>query len=145
MLKNSIVKKSILTTGIMRSNILYSNIQATAKEKNDAAVDHEAIQVYKWIIETELGTFTGICLSIDGVNDEITQLTNNIKILKKNIIPETLSNENCGNKVYTWNVITNSGHASGVSVSLEEAKKVIKSFGNAKVIKSNMLESFTSK
>lgn len=98
-------------------------------------------QVYKWTIETGLGTFTGTCSSINELNEEITALTNNARILRKNITPTTLGDDEMGNKVYTWNVITHSGQASGVSVSFEEAKKVINSFGYKDVVKSKIVAS----
>ncbi|PKQ46099.1 hypothetical protein CSW08_04980 [Confluentibacter flavum] len=122
--------------------MLYSNQMNAATKKNDMEAEDKVIQVYKWSIETELGSFTGTCLSMDGVNEEITLLTNNAKILKKNIIPMSLINEDLGNKVYTWNIITNSGQASGVSVNLEEAIRVVNSFGSTEEVKSNIDESF---
>ncbi|WP_100616039.1 hypothetical protein [Confluentibacter citreus] len=136
------MEKSIIDKGIAASNMVYSKSVGAAGEKSDMKTDEKVIQVYKWSIETELGTFTGTCLSMDDVNEEIALLTNNAKILKKNIIPMSLINEDLGNKVYTWNVVTNSGHASGVSVSLEEAKRVINSFGHTEEVKSNIAESF---
>lgn len=138
------MKNSIITSGIEKSNRLYADSVSPATKKNEISAEDNETQAYKWTIETELGTFTGTCSSMKDVNEEITMLTNNTKILKKNITPVTLSNENLGDKIYTWNVITNRGQASGVSVSLEEAKKVINSFGNTEVIKSNIVESSTS-
>ncbi|WP_157831425.1 hypothetical protein [Confluentibacter flavum] len=136
------MKNSIIATGIAASRMLYSNQMNAATKKNDMEAEDKVIQVYKWSIETELGSFTGTCLSMDGVNEEITLLTNNAKILKKNIIPMSLINEDLGNKVYTWNIITNSGQASGVSVNLEEAIRVVNSFGSTEEVKSNIDESF---
>ncbi|WP_157804980.1 hypothetical protein [Confluentibacter lentus] len=138
------MKKSIIASSIAASSMLYSNSMTAANKKNDIEQNNKTIQVYKWNIETELGTFTGTCLSMDDVNQEIALLTNNAKILKKNIIPMSLISENLENKIYTWNVITNSGHASGVSISLEEAIRVINSFGNSEEVKSNIDESFTT-
>lgn len=138
------MKKSIIASSIAASSMLYSNSMTAATEENNIEPNNKTIQVYKWNIETELGTFTGTCLSMDDVNQEIALLTNNAKILKKNIIPVSLISENLENKIYTWNVITDSGHASGVSVSLEEAKRVINSFASTGVLKSNIAESFTT-
>lgn len=132
------MKDSSAVLGIERSNKLYSHSMSRGTNKDGISVENKETQAYKWTIETGLGTFTGTCLSIDELNDEITMLTNNTRILKKNITPMTLINENLRDKIYTWNVVTNSGQASGVSVSLEEAKKVINSFGNGEVIKSKM-------
>ncbi len=139
------MKKSIIATGIVASSMLHPNAMEAAIETSDIKIEDKITQVYKWSIETELGTFTGTCLSMDGVNEEIALLTNNTKILKKNIIPMSLISENLGDKVYTWNVITHSGHASGVSVSLEEARRVIHSFGNTEIVKSNIVESFKTR
>ncbi|WP_162623314.1 hypothetical protein [Confluentibacter sediminis] len=136
------MKKSIIATGIVASSMLHPNAMEGATETSDVKTENKTTQVYKWNIETELGTFTGTCLSMDGVNEEIASLSNNSKIIKKNIIPMSLISKNLGDKIYTWNVITNSGHASGVSVSLEEAKRVINSFGNTEIVKSNIVESF---
>lgn len=135
------MKDSSAVLGIERSNKLYSHSMSRGTNKDGISVENKETQAYKWTIETGLGTFTGTCLSIDELNDEITMLTNNTRILKKNITPMTLINENLRDKIYTWNVVTNSGQASGVSVSLEEAKKVINSFGNGEVIKSKIVES----
>jgi len=138
------MKKSIVTSGMAASNRLYLDSLTEAPEKKGSSTENEETQIYKWTVETEIGVFTGTCLSIDDVNEEIAMLTNNAKILKKNITPVTVRKENVGNKVYTWNVITHSGQASGVSVSLEEAKRVINSFGSTEVVNSNIIESFTN-
>lgn len=122
---------------------LYSHTMSR-KIHGDEISENKKTQAYKWTIETRLGTFTGTCLSINDLNDEIAMLTNNTRILKKNITPVTLMNENIGDKIYTWNVITNSGQASGVSVSLEEARKVINSFGYKEVVRSKIIESSTT-
>jgi hypothetical protein len=95
-------------------------------------------RVYKWYIETEIGAFTGTSLSIDDVNKEITLLTNNAKVLKKNMIPMSFINKNQEGKVYTWSVITNKGQASGLSNSLKEAKRIVNSFIATEVITSNI-------
>ena len=86
-----------------------------------ANLKNNTTQVYKWTIETKMGVFTGTSLSIDEVNKEIAMLTNNSRIIKKNIIPTSSTNESEEDKIYTWNVITNSGKASGISTSLKEA------------------------
>lgn len=138
------MKKLLIASGIAASNRLYLDSLTVASEKNNISTENEESQIYKWTIETEIGVFTGTCLSIDDVNEEITMLTNNVKILKKNIIPVTVGKENLGDKVYTWNVVTHSGQASGVSVSLEETKRVINSFGSTEVVNSNIVESSTN-
>jgi len=122
------MKNSSIAPSIEKHNKLYSHTMFRKTDENGISEKKET-QAYKWTIETGLGTFTGTCLSINDLNEEITILTNNSRILKKNITPVTLMNETLGDKIYTWNVITNSGQASGVAVSLEEARKVINSFG----------------
>src|SRR5690606_39155918 len=123
------MKNSSIAPSIEKHNKLYSHTMLRKTDENGISEKKET-QAYKWTIETGLGTFTGTCLSINDLNEEITILTNNSRILKKNITPVTLMNETLGDKIYTWNVITNSGQASGVAVSLEEARKVINSFGS---------------
>jgi hypothetical protein len=140
-----VMKKSILETGIAESNMLYSDILTENTKKHNTDINHKKMDVYEWNIETEIGNFSGTCLTINDLNKEIAKLTNNAKILKKNITPVSITNENLDNKVYSWNVITTSGHASGVSLSLEEAKTVVNSFDNKEVIKSNIEETFTNK
>lgn len=123
-----------------KSTALYSRVRR--KPSNTFTnIENKETHAYKWTIETAVGTFSGTCLSISDLNKEITMLTNNSRILKKNIIPLTLRDENLRDKTYTWYVTTNSGQASGVSVSLEDAKKVINSFGYNEVIHSNIVES----
>ena len=136
------MKHSIIKSGIETSSRLYSDTMNKATNKNDK-VENKATQVYKWTIETELGNFSGTCLCIDDINDEIALLTNNTRIIKKNITPVTIINDRLGDKVYTWNVVTHSGQASGISLSLEEAKRVINSFGTAEIVESNIVESST--
>lgn len=122
---------------------LYSRVRR--KPSNTVTnIENKETHAYKWTIETVVGTFSGTCLSIDDLNEEITLLTNNSRIFKKNIIPLTLKDENLRDKTYTWYVTTNSGQVSGVSVSLEDAKKVINSFGYNEVIHSNIVESTVS-
>lgn len=131
------MKNTVLAPNIKNIYSQTSLSTANGKELNTEKVT----QVYKWTIETALGTFTGTGLSINDLNNEITMLTNNARILKKNITPMTLVNETTDDRVYTWNVITHSGQVSGVAVSLEEAKKVINSFGYKEVVKSRIVES----
>lgn len=118
----------------------YSHAMFRKTDTNGTRVEIKETHAYKWTIETALGTFTGTCLSINDLNEEIIMLTNNSKILRKNITPVTLKNENVGNKIYTWHVTTNSGEISGVSVSLEDAKKAINAFGYKEVVNSNIDE-----
>ena len=123
------MKNPNIILDIENANTLYSHSMYRETDKNGMSVENKETQAYKWTIETVLGTFTGTCLSINELNEEIAMLTNNSKILRKNILPVILVNEKLEDKIYTWNVITNSGQTSGVSVSLAEAKKVINSFG----------------
>lgn len=123
-------------------NKLFTNTMTVNLENNTT-------QGYKWIIETDLGVFTGTCLSIDEVNEEIAMLKNNAKILKKNIIPTfltipSLTNNNEEDKICSWNLTTNDSHASGISTSLKEAKRVVNSFGSTEVLKYNIVESFNT-
>lgn len=123
-----------------KSTALYSRVRR--KPSNTFTnIENKETHAYKWTIETALGTFSGTCLSMNDLNEEITLLTNNSKIFKKNIIPLTLKDENIRDKTYTWYVTTNSGQVSGVSLSLEDAKKAINSFGYNEVIHSNIVES----
>jgi hypothetical protein len=131
------MNKSIFVSDIIASNKLYTNTMTANLENNKP-------QVYKWTIETKMGVFTGTSLSIDEVNKEIAMLTNNARIIKKNIIPTSSTNESEEDKIYTWNVITNSGKASGISTSLKEAQSALNSFGTTEVVKSNIAESFTA-
>tara|TARA_R110000868_G_scaffold37619_4_gene132848 strand:- start:2455 stop:2838 length:384 start_codon:yes stop_codon:yes gene_type:complete len=114
------------------------------KENIILAKESHTAHAYKWNIETEIGAFTGTCLSIDEVNDEIAMLTNNAKVLKKNIIPMSIIFENEEDKIYSWNVITNTGQASGISTSLEEVQRVVNLFGTTEMVKFNMAEPFTT-
>lgn len=133
-MKNTSLKQNI-------KNINSHSI-STSTSTNAAEIrGNKQPQAYRWTIETALGTFTGTCLSINDLNNEITMLTNKAKIIKKNITPSTQINDNREDKIYTWNVITHSGQASGVSVSLEEARKVINSFGYKDVVKSKITQS----
>lgn len=134
------MKHSNIAPDIEKSNKLYSHIMLRRTDENGES-EKKQTQAYKWTIETGLGSFTGTCLSINDLNEEITVLTNNTRIFRKNITPVTLLNETLEDKIYTWNVITNSGQVSGVSVSLEEARKVINSFGYKEIVKSKIIES----
>lgn len=115
-----------------------------APENDNKITEDHVSQVYKWSIETKIGVFTGTCLSIDDVNQEIAQLTKNAKILKKNIMPISSIYENKEDKIYTWNVITKNSEASGITTSLKEAQNALNLFGSAEIIKSNISESFTA-
>lgn len=139
------MKKSILETNILQSDLLYAHSRKANTKKTDSHRHHKMMEVYEWRIETEIGNFSGTCLSINDLNKEIALLTKNVKILKKNIIPIAIMNDHLDNKIYTWNVITNFGHASGVSLSLEEANRVIDSFGSKEVIQFNIMETSTKK
>ncbi len=131
------MNKSILTTSLIASSRLYAKVRTTIPKNNTN-------KAYKWQIETEIGIFTGICPTINAVNKEITMLTNNARILKKNIIPMILTNEDPEHKIYSWNVITNNSNVTGESTSLKEAQRAVKSFGTTEVLKSNIVESLNT-
>lgn len=97
---------------------------------------------YQWNIVTNMGLFSGTCSSIDTVNLEVALLTNNARILKKNIIPVTTSNDGLEDKIYTWKIIRNYVQASGIAKSLKEAKKAIQLFDTKLGDKINITESF---
>lgn len=97
---------------------------------------------YEWNIVTDIGLFSGTSLSIDVVNEEIALLTNNARILKKNIIPVTTINDGLEDKIFTWKIIRNYVQASGIAKSLKEAKKAIQSFDTKLGDKINITESF---
>tara|TARA_R110002096_G_scaffold431563_1_gene646974 strand:- start:11412 stop:11852 length:441 start_codon:yes stop_codon:yes gene_type:complete len=143
------MKKSIISA-VAASSILYANVNAinpnigkTIFKNNTEMADTDLNQLYQWRIETESGIFTGVCESIDEINDEIKQLTKNDKVITKNITPISLGKFVKGEKTYTWTVITKSGYAIGASPSLDEAKNMINSFGVKKVLESNIIESKT--
>lgn len=140
------MKKSIIGPGLIASSMLYASTVTTKPHtiESNTTEENNTTQVYKWKIETEIGVFSGACLTIDDVNKEIGILTNNARILKKNIIPLSLTNKSLEDKIYTWNVITKKGQASGISTSLEEAQRVINSFGAMEVLKSNIAESIAT-
>lgn len=136
--KTNIMKNVSIVPSMEKPTKLYSRSRSSHTHKNVTSVENKETHAYKWTIETVLGTFTGTCLTINDLNEEIRMLTNNSKILKKNIIPV---NEKVEDRIYTWLVTTNSGQISGVSVSLEDAKKVINSFGYNEVLNSEIVES----
>lgn len=131
------MKESIITSGIVASSLLYNN---TVLAKN---LDNHSTSVYQWTIETESDVFTGICESINEVNEEIAHATKDNKILKKNITPIPLIKNALeeGDKIYSWDAVTNNGHSSGISTSLEETQRIINSFNKGEVIKSSIVES----
>jgi hypothetical protein len=143
-LKKRIMKKSILTTGLIASSILYTNSIVANSETNDGLevflennhVNIETIQVYQWIIETEHGIFTGTSISIKDVNEEIHMLTDNTKILKKNIVPITSISDSLESKIYTWTVATNNEYPSGQLTNQEEEKRKIRVFETIEGLKS---------
>jgi hypothetical protein len=106
-------------------------------------VKNNGSQVYRWNIETEIGVFTGSCLDLIDVNQEIAILKDKARILKMNINMMTIKNEQLKNKIYSWNVTTINGEASGLSSSLEEAKRVLNSFGSSEIIEYNIVETFS--
>lgn len=114
----------------------------TRNENKNSETEMRATCKYKYSIETKTGVFTGTCLSIDELNKEIALLTNNARILKKNIIPIALKYEDEEDKIYTWNVITKNVNASGISASLKGAQRALNSFRTKQVIKSTIIESF---
>ncbi|MFG6686320.1 hypothetical protein ACGK9U_07050 [Mariniflexile sp. HNIBRBA6329] len=134
------MKKAIIATGIVASSMLYNNT-AEAKISNSNSYTTAS---YQWTIETEFDVFTGTCESINKVNEEIAHVAKGEKILKKNITPMPFIDNalEAGEKIYTWNVVTNNGHSTGVSTSLEEAQRIVNSFVKVGVVKSSIVESF---
>lgn len=140
------MEKSIMASGLIASNMLHANTITEKPERNEInnqRMETKITQAYKWSVKTEIGVFTGTCLSIGDVNKEIAMLTTNAKVLRKNIIPVSSVNEGSEDKIYTWNVISTNGQASGISKSLKEAQRVINSFGTTEVVNYNISESFT--
>jgi len=138
------MNKSIFASDKKASSKVYSKAVTANPENTYQNVENNTIQAYNWRVETNTDCFTGTCLSMDDVNKEIATLTNNARILKKNIVPTTLTNENPEHKIYSWNVITNNSNATGISTSLKEAQRAVKSFGTTEVLKSNIVESLTT-
>ena len=138
------MNKSIFASDKKVSSKVCAKAVTADPEHTYQKVENNTIQAYNWRVETNMGCFTGTCLSMDDVNKEIVTLTNNARILKKNIVPTILTNENPEHKIYSWNVITNNSNATGISTSLKEAQRAVKSFGTTQVLKSNIVESLTT-
>jgi len=138
------MNKSIFASDKKVSSKVYSKAVTANPENTYQNAENNTIQAYNGRVETNTGCFTGTCLSMDDVNKEIATLTNNARIIKKNIVPTTLTNDNPEHKIYSWNVITNNSNATGISTSLKEAQRAVKSFGFTEVLKSNIVESLTT-
>lgn len=142
-MKKAIILKDLLASNMLDDNINTTNIinQEEYRQQSNDVVNDNYTQLYEWRIEIESGIFTGISDSIDNVNEDIESLANNEKLITKNIIPISLNKYESGEKIYTWNVITNNGQTTGQSTSLQEAKKMIKFFrSKKKVMKSNLIK-----
>lgn len=136
------MKKAIIATDIVASSMLYSNtVEAINNIKNNNKND--TTSVYHWTVETELNVFTGTCKSIAEVNKEITKVTQESKIIKKNITPlsQIDSDLDTSETVYHWNVTTINGHSFGTSTSLEEAQSFLESLKESDIIKSSIEQS----
>jgi len=133
------MKKSIIASGIFASSRLNANTTLANHKNNEG---HET-SAYQWEVETEGDVFSGTCCSMEEVNKEISLLTQNKKVLKKNITPMTMGNLKEDIKIYTWKVVTKFGESSGVSKNFEEAKNMVESFGQKGIIKSTIIESIT--
>lgn len=148
-------KKSIITKGLIASSMLYANVHAanplikdvfinnkveSVARYNTTEVNNGFSQMYQWHIETESGIFSGICKTIDEVNKEIIQSCKNEKIITKNITPSYLNENEIGDKIFTWSVVTKKGNASGQSGTLEEAQSSVKLFEPKEVVESNIIE-----
>jgi hypothetical protein len=136
------MKKSILVSGLVAGSMVYAHSET--RNENHSKTDKKISEVFEWIVETDKGIFTGTCLSINDVNNEIKLATNNADLLKKNITPVSLISNNTEDKFYTWSVTTHTGHASGVSTNIEEAKRIINVFNTNEVVESNIIESTTN-
>ncbi|MFB9057410.1 hypothetical protein ACFFU9_11730 [Mariniflexile ostreae] len=148
-------KKSIITKGLIATGMLYANVNASVASQEDVIkdnietalkhtnmdVENGVNQIYHWRIETEAGVFSGACKSIDEVNKEIEKHAGASKVFTKSITPITLSENETGDTLFTWSVITKKGHASGQSATLEEAQHMIKLFHSEDVVKSNIIKS----
>ena len=138
--------KSIISKGLIASGMLYASVNASnptrevAFTKANHIENNNITEIYQWRIKTEDGIFSGASQTMNDVNKDIGDLTQNTKIITKSITPIAMSENKLGEKIYTWSVITKKGHASGQSTSLEEAKTMLKSFDTEKVIKSNIIE-----
>tara|TARA_R110002049_G_scaffold309311_1_gene521169 strand:- start:22044 stop:22484 length:441 start_codon:yes stop_codon:yes gene_type:complete len=140
-------KKSIISKGLIASSMLYASVNASNPKREAAFAEDEKIemnnkvtQFYQWRIETDKGIFAGASQTMHEVNKDITAITNGSKIITKSITPMATGTNKPDEKIYTWSIVTLKGHASGQSVSLEEAKNMVKSFDTEKVIKSNIIE-----
>ncbi|ALJ05130.1 hypothetical protein APS56_08325 [Pseudalgibacter alginicilyticus] len=126
--------------------MLYASVNATNPTKEETIIktnyleDHNITEFYQWRIKTESGIFSGASQTINEVNKDISALTQNTKVITKSITPIVINKNKLGEKIYTWSIITKKGHASGQSLSLEEAKNMLKSLHTEKVMKSNIIE-----
>ena len=142
------MKKSIITLAIVA--LTFTNINATEVTTTSNTIETTTLtrdqitEVYDWNVKTNSGNYSGTANSLEEAQKMIELVTVGEVVLDRKIESyyqvkaEVASNTQ---RLYFWEVTTNSGSAKGFSNSETEAKKMIELISTGDILTYKIVQS----
>jgi hypothetical protein len=143
------MKKFTVTLAIVA--LSFSNINATEVTTTSNIVEttstltrDQITEVYDWQVSTNQGNYSGTSLSIEEARKMIELVSTGEIVLSKKVesyyqVKEEISSKT--QRLYFWEVTTNSGSAKGFSNSESQAKRMIQLVSSGAVLSYKIIQS----
>ena len=142
------MKKSIITLAIVA--LTFANINATEVTTTSNTIEATTLtrdqitEVYDWNVKTNQGNYSGTANSLEEAQKMIELVTVGEFILDRKIESYyQVKNEVASNtqRLYFWEVTTNSGTAKGFSNSESQAKRMIELVSTGAILNFKIVQS----
>ncbi len=142
------MKKSIITLAIVA--LTFTNINATEVTTTSNTIEATTLtrdqitEVYDWNVKTNQGNYSGTANSLEEAQKMIELVTVGEVVLDRKIESYyQVKNEVASNtqRLYFWEVTTNSGTAKGFSNSESQAKRMIELVSTGAILNFKIVQS----
>ena len=142
------MKKSIITLAIVA--LTFTNINATEVTTTSNTIEATTLtrdqitEVYDWAVKTNSGNYSGTANSLEEAKKMIELVTVGEVILDRKIESYyQVKNEVASNtqRLYFWEVTTNTGSAKGFSNSESQAKRMIELVSTGDILNFKIVQS----
>ncbi len=142
------MKKSIITLAIVA--LTFANINATEVTTTSNTIEATTLtrdqitEVYDWNVKTNQGNYSGTANSLEEAQKMIELVTVGEVVLDRKIESYyQVKNEVASNtqRLYFWEVTTNSGTAKGFSNSESQAKRMIELVSTGAILNFKIVQS----
>lgn len=142
------MKKSIITLAIVA--LTFTNINATEVTTTSNTIEATTLtrdqitEVYDWNVKTNQGNYSGTANSLEEAQKMIELVTVGEVVLDRKIESYyQVKNEVASNtqRLYFWEVTTNSGTAKGFSNSESQAKRMIELVSTGDILNFKIVQS----